>query len=510
MAHPADDIVSAMRGVSPKDAETVRRAYDFAEKAHGEEKRKSGEPYIVHPHAIAVTLAKLGMKVDTIVAGILHDTLEDTTTSAEDIEREFGTTARTLVEGLTKLSKLKYRGLERHVESLRRLLVATANDIRVIIVKLADRLHNMETIGYVDSPDKRTRIALETMEVYVPIAERLGIGVLKAQLEDLSFAVLKPDEHQKISTYLKNESEKAASGIEEAKKELAKALQENGIRSFRLESRVKSVHSFAKKLAKRGNDVDKVYDTFAIRVIVPTLEDCYRSLGIVHALWRPMIGRLKDYIADPKPNGYRSIQTTILTPQKIMMEIQIRSEEMNRDAQFGVASHFEYKEHEAGRPHEMMPTILWLKQFIPSLMKKRPVVPEEGASASPGWLKELNDVAENFEEHSAFQKALKEDFFAERMFTFTPGGDVIDLPVGATPIDFAYAIHSDVGNTMIGAKVNGKMTQLSVPLRNGDIVEIVTRKSARPNRKWLEYVKTSSAKHHIKNVLNRLEAERQS
>jgi GTP pyrophosphokinase len=394
------------------------------------------------------------------------------------------------------------------VESLRRLLVATANDIRVIIVKLADRLHNMETIQYVESSEKRLRVATETMEVYVPIAERLGIGVLKSQLEDLAFAVIEPEQHQKIAAYLKNESEKAAGAIEEAKNELSKALQENGMRSFRLESRIKSIHSFAKKLARRGNDVDKIYDTFAIRLIVPTIEDCYRALGIVHALWRPMIGRLKDYIADQKPNGYRAIHTTILTRQKIMMEIQIRSEDMNREAQFGVASHFEYKEREAGGPREIMPTIVWLRQFIPSLMKKKQTQLEESASSAPGWLKELNDVAENFEEHAAFQKVLKEDFFAERMFTFTPQGDVIDLPVGATPIDFAYAIHSDIGNAMMGAKVNGKMTQLTALLRNGDIVEILTRKSARPNRKWLEYVKTSSAKHHIKTALHKMELEK--
>ncbi len=500
-----DEVVKALRSASAKDAEAVRRAYDFAQKAHGTELRKSGEPYIVHPEAIALTLARLGMDRDTVIAGILHDTIEDTPTTPDDIEREFGKTVRFLVESVTKLSKLKYRGLERHVESLRRLLVATANDIRVIIIKLADRLHNMETIEFVEPVEKRNRIAMETMEVYVPIAGRLGIGVLKSQLEDLAFKTLEPERFQKIAVYLKNESEKAKGAIDEAVENLKKELTAARIKILDIHSRVKSVHSFAMKLEKKGNDIEKVYDTFAIRLIVKTEEECYRALGIIHGLWRPVPGRVKDYIASAKTNGYRSVHTTIITPQKVAIEVQLRTEEMNREAQFGIASHIAYKQGAARPPHDIPHSILWLSRFIPSLMKtKRVDTSGQGLSpATTRWFKELTEAAENFQGQEAFQQALKEDFFAERIFVFTPKGDVIDLPVGSTPIDFAYAIHSDLGDSMMGAKVNGKIMQLTGTLKNGDVVEILTKKSARPNRKWLEVVKTSSAKHHIRDALNK-------
>lgn len=505
MGHPTDTIVGAMRSPSSKDREAIKTAYDFAEKAHGDELRKSGEPYIVHPRAIAVTLAELGMDRDTIIAGILHDTLEDTPVTAEEIEEHFGKTVRFLVESVTKLSKLKYRGLERHVESLRRLLVATANDIRVIIIKLADRLHNMETIEHVTPEEKRHRIALETMEVYVPIAGRLGIGILKSQLEDLAFKTLEPKRYEEIASYLKNESDKAKGAIDEAVKDMKRALAAAHIKNFRTEVRVKGAHSFATKLARKGNDIARIFDVFAVRIIVGSIDDCYKVLGVIHGLWRPIPGRVKDHIADVKPNGYRSIHTSIITRQKVAIEVQIRTEEMHREAQFGVASHFSYKEaFKLPRGREVSSTIEWLMRFVPSVMKIRRSSDLGGSSSgTPHWLKDLTEAAEDFEEQAAFQKALKEDFFARRMFVFTPKGDVIDLPVGATPVDFAYAIHSDIGNSMVGAKVNNKITQLGSELHNGDIVEIMTKKSGKPNRKWLDFTKTSSAKHHIKNTLNK-------
>ena len=502
MAHATDEIIRAMQSPTGKDIELIKNAYDFAEKAHGEEKRKSGEPYIVHPRAIAKTLAELGMDRDTIIAGILHDTIEDTPVKLEEIEAKYGSDVAAMVEGVTKLSKLKYRGVERHVESMRRLLVATANDVRVIIIKLADRLHNMETLQYVTPAEKRTRIALETREVYVPIAERLGIGILKAQLQDAAMKALEPEKYKETSEYLKQEAERAKDALEETIKDLRRALAEGGVKNFRTESRIKNVHSYASKLERKDNDPDKVYDVFAIRIIVPSVEDCYKTLGIVHSLWRPMPGRVKDYIANSKPNGYRSLHTTIITRQKIIVEIQIRSEEMQQESKFGIASHFAYKD-----ARDKTSTIGWAWQFIPSLMK---MARGEGRSQSapmPRWLSELNEAASIFREQKSFQKALKEDFFAERMFVFTPKGDVIDLPVGATPVDFAYAIHSDVGNTMFGAKVNAKLVQLSTPLKNGNIVEIITKKSAVPNKKWLEYAKTSTAKHHIRNFLNKSELQ---
>lgn len=505
MEHPTDSIVGAMRSTATKDREAVRSAHDFAEKAHGDELRMSGEPYMVHPRAIALTLAKLGMDRDTIVAGLLHDTVEDTHVTVEDIEKRFGTTVRFLVESVTKLSKLKYRGLERHVESLRRLLVATASDIRVIIIKLADRLHNMETIEHIEPEEKRHRIAMETMEVYVPIAERLGIGVLKSQLEDLAFKTLEPARYEEIASYLQNESDKAKGAIDEAVKDMKRALAVAHIKSFRTEVRVKGAHSFATKLARKGNDVSRIFDVFAVRIIVPSVEDCYKVLGVIHGLWRPVPGRVKDLIATPKPNGYRSIHTSIITRQKVAIEVQIRTEEMHREAQFGVASHFSYKQgFKPTQGREVKSTIEWLMRLVPSVMR----IPSTTGLGKPGsetphWLKDLTDAAKDFEEQVAFQRALKEDFFARRMFVFTPKGDVIDLPVGATPVDFAYAIHSDIGNTMVGAKVNGKIIQLSSELQNGDIVDIMTKKSGKPNRKWLEFAKTSSAKHHIKNMINK-------
>jgi len=503
MAHPTDEILKEMQSPTGKDAEVLRAAYDFAKEAHGTELRKSGEPYIIHPRAIAITLAKLGMDRDTIVAGILHDTIEDTPVTLAEIETRFGSEVAAMVEGVTKLSKLKYRGVERHVESLRRLLVATANDVRVIIIKLADRLHNMETLEFV-APEKQRRIALETKEVYVPIAERLGIGVIKAQLEDLCMKTLEPEKYKETAAFLKEKSEHTQAALSETMKELRRALAEGGIKNFRTESRVKNVHSFATKLTRKDNDIDKVYDILAIRIIVPSLNDCYKALGIVHSLWRPIAGRVKDYIALPKPNGYRSLHTTILTPQKLIVEVQIRSEEMQRESKFGIASHFAYKQPGA----EKNTALSWAWQFIPSLMKVgRAGGDQSGAAPMPRWLSELNEAANVFREQANFAKALKEDFLAARMFVFTPKGDVIDLPVGATAVDFAYSIHSDIGDTMVGAKVNGKMVQLSNPLKNGDIVEIITKKSATPNKKWLDFAKTSGAKHHIKNTLNRIESK---
>jgi guanosine-3',5'-bis(diphosphate) 3'-pyrophosphohydrolase len=500
MAHPTDEILRAMHSPTGKDADIIRDAYDFAEKAHGEEKRKSGEPYIIHPRAIAITLAKLGMDRDTIVAGILHDTIEDTPVKLEEIEKRYGTNVAAMVEGVTKLSKLKYRGVERHVESMRRLLVATANDVRVIIIKLADRLHNMETLQYVPE-EKRTRIALETREVYVPIAERLGMGLIKAQLEDLAFKNLEPEKYKETAAFLGLEGQKAQSALDQAVKDLRKSLAEAGIKNFRTESRIKNAHSFAAKLERKENDIDRVYDIFALRVIVPNSDDCYKTLGLVHSLWRPIPGRVKDYIASPKPNGYRSIHTTILTPQKIILEVQIRSEEMQKESKFGIASHFAYKDG----PTDNKASLGWALQFIPSLMRVMRGSANQGNAPLPRWLSELNEAANVFREQTSFQKALKEDFFAARMFVFTPKGDVIDLPVGATPVDFAYNIHSDIGDTMVGAKVNGKLVQLSTELKNGDIVEIATKKNAHPNKKWIDFAKTSSAKHHIRNTLNRLE-----
>ena len=459
MAHPTDDILKSMQSPSTEDREILRKAYDFAEVAHGDEKRKSGEPYIVHPHAIAIYLAEMGMDRDTIVAGILHDTTEDTETKPEEIEKHFGKTVRFLVDSVTKLSKLKYRGLERHVESLRQLLVATASDIRVIIIKMADRLHNMRTIQHVTPVEKRERIARETMEVYVPIAERLGMGGIKAELEDLAFAVLEPARYEELTRLIDEKKKEYSNRINEDIRDLKRTLAKNGMRTFRTEYRVKGVHSFARKaLKKYQNEMDNVYDLFALRVVMKNTEECYQVLGIIHGLWRPIPGKVKDYIAFPKPNGYRSIHTTIISRRGVTIEVQIRTGEMHRDAQYGVASHFNYK---VSKKNTGESTIEWIKNLLPSLKKHK----DENDMGSPQWLKDLSKAEREHPESETFKDILRKDFFAERIFAFTPKGDVIDLPAEATPIDFAYSIHSDLGDTMVGAKVNGKLVAYETALK---------------------------------------------
>jgi GTP pyrophosphokinase len=499
MPHPADDIIAAMQSATPEDRMMIQKAYDVAREAHGEEKRKSGEPYITHPHAIALRLAGLGMDRETIVAGILHDTVEDTTLTFEDIEKNFGATVKFLVESVTKLSNIKYRGLDRNIESLRRLLVATASDIRVIVIKLADRLHNMETIEFV-APEKQMRIAKETMEVYVPIAGRLGMGAIRKRLEDLAFKVLEPEKYMETLSMLKEKRAEQEKTLIEILKDVKRDLAEGGIRNFKSETRIKGVRSFALKLENKDGHIDKVYDLFAIRIIVPTVEDCYKALGIIHAHHTAVPGRIRDYIATPKPNGYRSLHTVIMTGRGLAVEIQIRTEEMHAESQFGIVSHFGYKTGESAS--KKMTYMQWL---IPRLMRTKKVetgvvTPVQAGAQIPQWLTDLaKAVGDN--PSKSLDEALKQDFFAERMFAFTPKGDVIDLPVGATPVDFAYSIHSDIGDAMVGAKVNGKMISIESPLHNGDKVEIITKKAGTPNKKWLEFAKTAGAKKHIRTAL---------
>jgi GTP diphosphokinase / guanosine-3',5'-bis(diphosphate) 3'-diphosphatase len=484
--HAADPIVAAMRAPSAEDRATIRHAYDVAERVHGSELRKSGDPYITHPYAIALSLAGLGMDRDTIVAGILHDTIEDTPYTADELEREFGPTVRFLVESVTKLSKLKYQGLTRHVESLRRLLVATAADVRVIIIKLADRLHNMETLEHIEER-KRKRIADETLEIYVPIAERLGMGYFKSQLQDLAFKVVDPKGYADAERYLTEKRHEMEEQLDEAVKDIKKELAENKIIQFQTEARIKGMASFAVKLKKKHGKVERVYDLCAIRILVPTVEDCYRVLGVVHNTWRPLAGRVKDYIAYPKPNGYQSIHTAVKTPRGLVVEIQIRTPEMHRHSQFGIASHLAYK---AGEVQPDRAHAEWIRRTMPNLMKIKP-------HGAPKWLRDLTDALAETETES-FKEALKQDFFAERIFTFTPKNDAIDLPLGATPVDFAYAVHSDLGDSAVGAIVNSKLVPLDTKLKNGDHVEIKTKKGGRPNRKWLEFVKTAGARKHIR------------
>lgn len=450
MAHPVDEILGAMRSPSATDRELILRAYTIAEKAHGAELRKSGEPYITHPLAIAKHLAQIGMDRDAVIAGILHDTLEDTELTPEEIEREFGHAVYLLVEGVTKLSKLKYRGLERTIGSLRRLILATADDPRTIIIKLADRLHNMETITHHAEPEKIKRIAEETMRVYVPIAESLNIGYFKKRLEDLAFEVLEPETYADTKVLLEKKRGDLTKDLDDALREIKKLIALSGIKNFRTEKRVKGVRSFWRKLQVKGGDSDKVYDTLASRVIVSTVEECYQALAAVHRDGNPVPDQVRDFIARPKPNGYQAIHTAVVTKTGMIMSLHILTAEMHRINEYGSASHYSYK-------------------FDESLES----------------LKQTSSIS----------------FFKERLFAFTPHGDVIDLPTGATPGDFAYAVHSSLGDSMTGAKINGKLVSLDTKLKNGDVVEINTKKNASPNKKWLDFVITSGARKHIRSFL---------
>jgi len=502
------EIIAEMRGATPEGEALVEKAYVYAENAHKDHKRYSGEPYFIHPAAVAKILAEYGMDGKTIAAGLLHDAIEDGLATPEDVEKEFGPDVLFLVEGVTKLGKHKYRGAERHAESLRRLLVATSADLRVLMVKLADRYHNMTTLEHVPE-EKRKRIALETLEIYAPIADRLGIGSLKRELEDMAFPYVDPDAYAHAVELRKLKSKETAEGLKEVQKTLQKELAKRGITNFRTDVRTKGYWSLHQKLKRKGDDITRIHDIAALRVIVTSVDDCYSALGSIHALWKPVPGEFKDYISFPKPNGYQSLHTTVVTPEAGIVEIQIRTEDMHRLAQYGIASHMSYKSlgQEAPKSAYSRLSFSWVRDLIPSLLNfrgKPAATPNvqllESKVDAPRWLTELAD-AHGKEGGAEFVEGLKEDFFSHRVFVFTPNGDVIDLPYESTPIDFAYAIHSGLGDHMNGAKVNGKLVSLDTKLRNGDQVEIMTRESAHPTKKWLDYAKTSLARRHIRMMI---------
>ncbi|MFZ2072831.1 MAG: RelA/SpoT family protein [Minisyncoccia bacterium] len=470
------EILSLINGINKKDEELIIKAYTFAQKAHKDQKRMSGEPYFVHVFETAKILATLGMDATTISAGLLHDVLEDTETKKEELTKEFGEDIVFLVNGVTKLGTLKYRGHERHVESLRKFFIAMANDLRVVIIKFADRLHNLNTLQHVRE-DKRKRIALESIEVYAPLANRLGMGKLKGQIEDAAFPYVYPKEYAFIEELIAEKEELYKKYLTEVKEELEKELEKNNVKFIKIDYRIKYKYSLYKKLLNYDMDMSKVHDIVALRVVVKNVEDCYRVLGIVHSIWRPLPGRIKDYIAVPKPNGYRSLHTTIFTGSGGIAEIQIRTEEMHKEAAYGIAAHFAYKENKGIKINDDKSKFEWLDELKD--------------------LKNVEGKPEKFIEH------LKTDFFNDRIFIFTPKGDVVDLPKDSSPIDFAYAIHTDVGNHIISAKVNGKMSQIFAKLKNADIVEIIKKKDAHPSGKWLDYTKTTNAKKHIKAYLEK-------
>lgn len=512
---PLSEILSAMPSKSETDVALVTKAYEFSEKAHAEQKRYSGEPYFSHTSEVGLSLAEIGMDAQTISAGLLHDVMEDAGVTAETMEAEFGTEVLTLVRGVTKLGALRYHGMERHTESLRKLFAATAEDIRVLIIKLLDRLHNAKTLQHVPA-EKRARIALETLEIYAPIADRLGMSVVKTELEDACFPYAYPAEYEKTHVLLKERKNENEKRLEKMEKDAKRELAEAGIRTFRMDARVKGVYSLYRKLERKDWDITKIYDILALRLIVPTLADCYAALGVIHNHWRPVPGKIKDYIAFPKPNGYQSIHTTVYTGDGGAMEIQIRTEAQHREAQFGIASHLTYKEVLGYTEGSKGGGLEWIRQFIPIGRKTTPVMPaveptKHGpprvgsrveAGNIPNWVKELAHAHVGEEhEHDEYLDTLKSDFFTHRVFVFTPKADVIDLPMGATPIDFAYNIHSEIANRMSGAKVNGKMVSLDTALRNGDIVEVITKPAGKPTRKWYDMAKTTMARKMIRAAL---------
>lgn len=500
IARPLSDILAATHSKGDVDAALITKAYEFSREAHKDQKRYSGDNYFIHPAEVGFLLAQAGLDSDAIAAGLLHDTIEDAGVKPQTIAEQFSPEVLTLVEGVTKLGTLRYRGMERHTESLRKLFAATAKDIRVLIIKLMDRLHNARTLEYVPKIEKRTRIALETLEIYAPIADRLGMSVAKQELEDAAFPHAYPKEFEKTREVLKERRNENEKRLEKVEHDLKRELADAGIRTFRTEARIKGIYSLYLKLERKDWDITKIYDIIALRVIFKEVSDCYSALGIIHAHWRPVPGKIKDYIAFPKPNGYQSIHTTVYTGDGGALEMQIRTEAQHREALFGIASHLTYKERQDSE--NKRGGLEWVRQFFPSFGKKE-AVQETGRTPVPDWVEEL--AAAHGEESADYLDTLKRDFFSHRVFVFTPKGDVIDLPIAATPIDFAYAVHSDLGNKMSGARVNGKMVSLETSLRNGDMVEIITKQSGKPSRKWHDIAKTNMAKKHIRNALAQIQ-----
>lgn len=500
------DIIGQLAKPTEADKALIKKAYHFAEKAHENHERYSGEPFISHVAETAFKLAKMGMGPRTIAASLIHDTIEDTTVTADDIREAFGDEILFLVEGVTKLSSVRYYGTDRHNESLRKLFVATSQDIRVLIIKLYDRLHNMQTLEFVPKT-KQLRIARETLEIYVPVAHRLGIGSIRKELEDLAFPYVYPKEYKRVCELLQKRIGKSQETLERERKSLQKKLAEEGLRDFNTSYRVKGLYSLFQKLKRKDWDIDVIYDLLAIRVVVSSVEDCYKALGIIHDHWRPLPKRMKDYIAFPKPNGYQSIHTTITTSHGTILEMQIRTQKMHHEAEYGVASHITYKSPQVKKNTSSQS---WFGNLVPSLFRpfawrSQPTseslitkdTPHE--EKIPKWIREIGDMYDKDNSSGKeFVDDMRKDFFSNRIFVFTPNGDVVDLPLGATPIDFAYAIHSEIGNKMAGAKINKKLVGLDSPLKNGDIVEIETKQSAHPTPKWIDIARTPIAKRRIR------------
>ena len=456
------------------NVEKIREAYECAAKAREGQKRKNGDPYIIHPVSVAEIIVEMGLDTDSICAGLLHDCMEDTDFQYDQIKEKFGVEVADLVDGVTRLGRLHYSKEQEQMEDLRKMLIAMAKDIRVILIKLADRLHNMRTIQFMKEEKQRSK-ALETMEIYAPIAHRLGMQKVKWELEDLSLQRLDPVGYNEIVEGLERQHNEHEEMLNRIKQTIGKKLDDSGIHNS-ISARVKHIYSIYRKMYAQNKSIDEIYDICAVRVIVESVADCYNVLGYVHDLYKPIPGRFKDYISTPKPNGYRSLHTTVIGRSGVPFEVQIRTEEMHKMAEYGIAAHWKYKQgigtdgkQNSGNNEE---TYAWIRQLLES---------------------QQDTEAEDF------IKAIKVDLFSDEVFVFTPRGEVVNLPAGATPIDFAYGIHSAVGNRMIGCKINGRIAPIEYKLQNGDIVEILTSKETKgPKRDWLKIIKTSEARNKIK------------
>lgn len=450
------------------DQTMIQLAYDYAKEAHEGQKRESGEDYIQHSLATAINLANMKVSTPVIIAGLLHDVPEDTKRTIKDIKNNFGGEVAALVEGITKLGKIKYRGVERYIENLRKMFLSMAQDLRVILIKFADRMHNLETLKALPER-KQKRIAMEVLEIYAPIANRLGMGEIKGRLEDLAFPFVYPKEYEWVKAIAESQCKEKEKLLKEAKTQIDKELKKEGIKVVSIHGRTKHLYSFYKKLLKYNRDITKIYDLVALRIIVKNVADCYATLGVIHKRWIPLKGRIKDYIARPKPNGYQSLHTTVFCDSGEIIEFQIRTEKMHEEAEYGIAAHWHYDEKGSIIINK---NLQWVEEFA-------------------RWHKEMRD--------EEYLDSLKIDVFQDRIFVFTPQGDVIDLPENSTPVDFAYHVHTEIGDKCSGAKINDQLVSLDTKLNSGDVVEIILDKNRKgPSADWLKFVKTKMAKNKIR------------